>query len=632
VDFTSKFVATHPLPHKMTREHFRSAVDGHFVYHYGRRWHEVVLKSLGDLTVSEHKIPGTDKSLLEYIIEECGSPVPAEVTQVPADATFAQYYNNRNEPRAAPTGLCYRIYDNQRPEVRQSQQKMMPPPHVRWACIGYYVKKYLGQLSIGNTRLRVSDKPVRLRQAAFRVPDYEFGKGKILSVRGTAGAQGVGMDRLGGERLSLLQDKEAGFYVKRSLAKQYLLLPKSVYSSWGKTFIADLQKTMEEFYGADSEDRIAPRAKAYDPEVVVYNDLTKRAFADQGRAILKAAQERGISGGHALVMIHHTEDHKIREEDRLAAMVTREFKKRFDVIAAVNHSKVGQECYREVREGSNGHGRYAAAEQGRLAGYLRNVALNKILLANERWPFVLRTPLHADLVIGLDVKNHTAGFTLVSKHGREIRTVVSESSQREKLGKKQVTKMLAELIKKEAEHSGEPVAKIVVHRDGRVYASELHGAEEAMERLRKEGAVAADASLSVVEIWKTSPVFLRMFEVDDYQSERPRIWNPQIGTYLVHGESEGYVCTTGREFPHHRGTARPLHVRKVAGSMAMGECLEDVYCLSALTWTRPEDCSRYPITTKLTDRWLWEEAAEYDADAIEFLDEEETEEAMEVLA
>src|SRR6516162_997920 len=41
-------------------------------------------------------------------------------------------------------------------------------------------------------------------------------------------------------------------------------------------------------------------------------------------------------------------------------------------------------------------------------GYLQNVALNKILLTNNFWPFVLATPLHADLTIGIDVKNQTA--------------------------------------------------------------------------------------------------------------------------------------------------------------------------------------------------------------------------------
>ena len=45
--------------------------------------------------------------------------------------------------------------------------------------------------------------------------------------------------------------------------------------------------------------------------------------------------------------------------------------------------------------------------------------------------------------------------------------------------------------------------------------------------------------------------------------------------------------------------------------MPIEQCLEDVLYLSCLAWTRPEDCSRDPITTKLNDRWLGEEGAEH---------------------
>jgi hypothetical protein len=52
-----------------------------------------------------------------------------------------------------------------------------------------------------------------------------------------------------------------------------------------------------------------------------------------------------------------------------------------------------------------------------------------------------------------------------------------------------------------------------------------------------------------------------------------------------------------------------------------------------LPWTRPDDATRYPITIKLNDRFLGEEAAEYDEDVLDIdaiLDEqEETEESYE---
>ena len=55
--------------------------------------------------------------------------------------------------------------------------------------------------------------------------------------------------------------------------------------------------------------------------------------------------------------------------------------------------------------------------------------------------------------------------------------------------------------------------------------------------------------------------------------------------------------------------------------------LADLFALSALTWSRPEDCTRYPITLKLADRFLEYGAAEYDEDEIELLDIPKNEEA-----
>jgi hypothetical protein len=66
----------------------------------------------------------------------------------------------------------------------------------------------------------------------------------------------------------------------------------------------------------------------------------------------------------------------------------------------------------------------------------------------------------------------------------------------------------------------------------------------------------------------------------------------------------------------------------VEGPLPIEKCLEDIYFLSALALTKPDDCARYPVTIKLNDRFLGEEATEYDSDALEFSEEsEEKEEA-----
>ena len=93
--------------------------------------------------------------------------------------------------------------------------------------------------------------------------------------------------------------------------------------------------------------------------------------------------------------------------------------------------------------------------------------------------------------------------------------------------------------------------------------------------------------------------------------------NPMVGNWIPTSPDEGYVCTTGHPF-RIPGTSNPLHIRRAAGDMPVEHCLSDVFSLSCLTWTRPEGATRLPISIKLCDRILFDEAAEYDQDAIEF--------------
>ena len=82
----------------------------------------------------------------------------------------------------------------------------------------------------------------------FLLPDFEFGNSRILSVRGTAGAQQVSLDNVGRTRAALLRDKDAGFYVRDRLDRQYLFLPQSVADSFGEQFVADLRRAVDDLY------------------------------------------------------------------------------------------------------------------------------------------------------------------------------------------------------------------------------------------------------------------------------------------------------------------------------------------------------------------------------------------------
>lgn len=618
VDVHSKYLRTGSLPVRLNRMTFRQFQGQRCVYRYGHQWYEIKIESLSDLTVSEEQIKAAEGpvSLLEFIARESRKPLPAELASLPHDASVIRYRNNRGEDRAAPSGLCHLVCDTQENELHKAA---ILPPHIRREQANLFVAEYLAELRFNNVRLRVSHEPERVEQKFFRVPDFEFGNGRKLSVRGTPGANQVSLDSLGRKRIDLLRDSHAGFYVQEKFRRQYLILPQSVWESWGGRFAADLRQAVDNLY---------PEGGGYTPEVITYKDRGPRTYRDQGKAILEAVGNHFMESAYALVMLHHTTDRKTREHDLLAAMVIRELRAK-DIYAAVNHSEVGERSYVMV-SGRDGTPRYEVRDnqRSRFMGYLRNVALNKVLLTNNFWPFILATPLYAEITIGIDVKNQTAGFTIIGQSGSFVKSQCYTSRQKEKLLKAQVFTHLADIIRDEKNRLGRSVQSVVIHRDGRCFQSEVDGATAALEKLKKEGVVAADGTLTILEISKSAPVRLRLYEVQRTHGSRPYVQNPQVGLYTIINRNEGFLCSTGRAFAR-RGTVQPLHVRCVLEGMPFVQALEDVYALTTLAWTRPEDCSRYPVTIKLTDRWLGEEASEFDEEALFYETEQDDKEGGE---
>lgn len=608
VDVKHKYVSTQPLPHTLSRDEFPRWKDQQCIYHYGHRWYQIQLAALSDYDVVGHEVLRDGKwvPLLDFIINESKKPLPPELANLPTDTSVVLYYNNRNEERAAPTLLCYPTYGTEDQIASKLHRRSIMPPHLRRQLVCAFVKKHLKDLRFGDTQIELSAQPTAVPSRMFQVPDLKFGGGKVLSVRGTPGAEQVSLDRLGRARLALLQDKDAGFFEQDPLLQQYLILPQSVVDSYGSRFEEDLRSAVDDLY---------PQKSSYNPEVISYNDRGPRTYLHQGREILKAVDVAHRKPGYAVVMIHHTEDRKLREEDQLAALVTRELAPR--IKAAIIHSDVGQECYEAHWEGDKVCYRPVDDDEkrGKFGGYLRNVALNKVLLNNRCWPFVLATPMHADITIGIDLKNNVVGFVVVGKHGESIWWDSKTSSQKQRMHKRQMKAYLVEILRKELRTYTDQPRTIVLHRDGRTYPSELEGAKEAVNQLKDEGLLHPDASLTVVEISKSAPVSLRLFEVTAHPEGYPWVDNPQVGRYYLVNDTDGYLCATGRPFDR-GGTVEPLHVRRVQGPMPLKQCLEDVFFLTCLSWTRPEDCTRYPITTKLNDILLGAEAGSYDQEAL----------------
>ncbi len=611
VDLRRKLISRSSLPISPTREQINMLKGRSCLYKMGHQWFEVSLAGLADIRVGEPSIPfeGKPVSLIDYLQTQSRKPVPASIAHLSPEGAAIYYRMNGPEQRLAPAALCYPVEDTHGQEGGRYQCKTVIAPHDRYHQINRLVRMFLGQVPVGDISLSVSDRAGCIRTPPFALPDLRFGNDTTLSLEKNTPDALAAIKDYGQSRLTLLKTEDAGFFEQSPLDRQYLVLPKSVENSYGSQFLKDLKAQVDTLY---------PKGGGYDPEIIVYDDLnSKRDFVGQARAIREAVTSAHVQPGYALVMVHRY-DRRPRASDQLAAWTVKEFSRLFDLKASVIHTEMSKKTYIGVTRGDET--RYVVKDTGRrrFSGYLRNVALNKVLLTNGKWPFVLDTPLYADVVIGIDVKNNTAAFALIADDGKIVRFSMSPSRQKEQLLRAQVKQLVVDLIRKEGIYFKRRPKQIVIHRDGRAWPAEIEGLRQACKRLEEEGYLDQNWHLTVVEIAKSAPAPLRLFNVKPRrQGQGVYVENPTVGSWIQTAQDEGYVCTTGRPF-RIPGTSSPLHIRRAYGDMSVEHCLSDVFSLSCLTWTRPEGATRLPISIKLCDRILFDEAAEYDEDAVEF--------------
>jgi len=604
VDVHSKLLFRRPLPLQMDRQMFQRFKGAHCIYHFGNDWYEIVLSDFSTFSASRHKfqVAGKNVVLYDYILEKCRKPLPPEISNLPKDSPVVLYSDKREQKLSAAAALCYRVVGNDDPIAQKEFPSLSIEPQERRKLIHAFVETHLKRLRFGNHELKVETKPLTTTPKLFQVPDFEFGCSTILSTRATPGSIQVSLDNLGLKRLSLLKDKSVGFYDASQLDNFYFIYPQSIHETFGPKFLESLSATVDDLF---------PQEKGFEPEPIFYSDRGCRNFEEISQSIFATVEAQCRKGAYAVVMIPEDSRRRKRQEDTSAAHVIQQLKERSDMRAAVIHTTLSSDSYGAIRE-RDGSTRYYAVQRAekRLNGYFRGVAINKILLLNQKWPFVLASPLHADVVVGIDVKGHMAGFIATNKQGNIIVPYHKKSQQKEKLMPNQCKEYFCHVVTNVAARVSESIKNIVVHRDGRLYDTEIKGLRLGLQELKDQGLVDADAELTFVEIPQTSPALLRLFDISNTDYDGPDVQNPQVGNYFSLNLNEGFVCTTGRAF-RRWGTTKPLHVVKKSGPLTIEQCMEDVFYLSCLAWTRPEDCSRDPITTKLNDRWLGEEGAEH---------------------
>lgn len=612
IDVTKKFISSKPLPTEISREYFNNQVKGKtFLYKYegyGYSWYEVRIDKLSDLTVSTHKYKSENQVLVSLIEDLRGKfkrPHTKELADLSDNGSVLFYSTNDNQERGVPSALCYEVYDSENNFKLHSQS--LVNANERFAEIKEIKKSYFENLYFGGVKLSVSEMPFTAEVKSFLPPDLEFGQGKILSARRTANAVHCSVADFGKFRKKLLLSSEAGYYsCDEELQRQFFVLPKSIEDSMGGEFLRMLVNEVNSLYKNE---------KGYNPEILSYEDRNDKI--DLGVSIIRLIKNQIGSDAFGVIMIPNIGRSK-RSHDDLEAMLIRELKKDSCHVSIIHTSTV-KKAFRYERDG-NGNGRYVVQRdpydrrndwESKLKGYVHQVAINKVLLTNEKFPFVLSTPLNADLTIGIDVKNHIAGISLVNKYGNTRLVHHPSSGEKERLSAKRMRMIIKKQVSAELNFLKYPIQSIVIHRDGRIFNTEMQGINQAIEELVQEGRISPNICVNIVEISKSAINSVRLFE-QNYNF----VGNPAIGSYQILG-NVGVLCNTGKEYIKN-GTVNPLIINYIKGNLEFEEVLEDIYSLSNLTYSKIDFCSRFPLTTKITDRFLSEIASEYDEENLQY--------------
>jgi len=628
VDVTQKYLSRAPLDSNLTRQDFKKlqVSKSNYVYQYGNKQYEIKPKEFSDLNISQYKFKrrtdGKTVTLLEDVKSQYGPSMPPLVAKLPNNASVLIYTTNDNEERRVPAGLCFKVYDTEDPAVKKLHKEAIIPPFYRRRFIRVIYTKYLTRLKYGSIGLKIKSTPVRIKKRKFQVPDVKFGHDVILSVRNSPGSMQTILGNFGRRRKDILFQKEIGSYTVAPFERQLFVLPETDFNMYGndKYFLKHLKFVVNSCHNSEG---------GWNPDVVVYDNINKTTSVEIGLEILDKIAEKVKShkGGYAIVMLPSDIERNKRKHDELAALVVSQCLSENGITASIMHNGMLEECF--FHNTVNGESKYEIKPplKNKYHSYLKGVALNQVLLNNERWPFILSNPLHADLTIGIDVKRNMAGFTFIDKCSENILTKFDKSPNKEKLSTGQVVRMLTTCIPVQATYANYQLGKIVVHRDGRLFSTEKAGIQKAISILIEKGILPGNVMVTLVEIPKQAIVPFRLFEpIADYDvvnttDDNGKTYNPEIGSWAKINEMEAFLCTTGREYVHD-GTSNPLFVKIDSGAIPMEEILEDIFFLSCLPYTRPEDCSRFPLTIKITDRRINNLGSDFDSETLEILKSE----------
>jgi hypothetical protein len=561
-----------------------------FLYHFGYDWYPIQLLEVMDKSIENaHFIPkGAQQavSVFEYVAAKAGKSGAPWVRNLDPKTRAVRFRNPGRDIRLfAPLALLKLIHRTEDPGAKELHRQSIKEPSDRFAFGQDVIGRYFQKQTFLGEPLCISPNAHVVRPRVFAVPALEFGQRKVLRVSDRPRQGEVPLNDLGRSRMNLLTDRTAGVAISSVLEPQYILVPRSL----DRTIAEDVAKKME----ATTRSFLQT---SYRLETVLYDDRGARTLKQDVDAIVASVHQANLKHGRGVLVL------PARAPGDLHNFIKRALKDQFQ-FQCLDAGKLAGFYQTVLRDGARSVEAIPALAR-RFASYINYASLG-LLIVNRQWGWVLHEGTRYDAYVTFDVLNGHAAFTFFYEGGRHCYTRNFPSGQSEKLLKAQVRNTVYEGLKADLK-AVRPPKSVILQRDGRLFKSEWQGFEEAVKQLIAEGALAGDTVIGGIELAKKFNAGLRLV-----REVGARLENPTIGTSLRTGEDEGIVCTTGRPF-RFPGTAAPVAVRLVKGTLNLDWIMEDVFRKSLLSWSSPTASISVPIDLKLCDEMLRAFAGEAD--------------------
>jgi hypothetical protein len=557
---------------RRTREGIEELRLKRFLYLYGQRWYPVQLSAVLEKSISEQtfvpEVTGGPISVYDWTKRECGGSAPPWIQALDPTGLAITYKSVGNEKvRYGALALCKRLMPNNEGTAKRVHKLSILNPHERAVALSETVHRYLTSATFNGSFIRVNDRLLRTERKLFAIPNIRFGQDHVISV-GPRHAGGIELEQLGRARIDALLSAFGGVAVVGPPCPQHLLLPMSLDRGIGSILRDRVEKAMQ-----------ALLKTGYTIQQSVYGDGECHSLRDQIRAIMTLVSSQRISGRGILVLPQHA-------HARLHDYIKQEMKDALRV-QCVDARQLSSYCIKTP----DGKVQVAGSAMGDFRSYIRYVTVG-LLLASGHKPWVLVEPLHYDASVALDVLRGTAAFTFMGDGGRVGFTKLYSSRGKERVSKSIVAQAIAEHVPALIEGTrSKRLDRFVLRRDGVCFDCEWTGLNNGIRQL----GLGYPTQLAAVEVHKVNSCGYRMMDDGGI-----RALNPEIGAWHALSSDDGIVCTTGEPY-RLRGTANPLYCKVVRGEMRIEEALEDIFCLSLLSWPVPDRYIRLPIDIKLCD-------------------------------